>query len=60
MKTFKIEFTANELEEVLAKLANELDMYGNSATNELKNAFLKVNNVVKENKLRTTLLSENL
>ena len=39
-----IELTQDEINEVCAKLANQLETYGDSASDELKNAFMKMMN----------------
>ena len=37
-----IELTSGELTEIICKLANELEDYGNSASSDLKSAFVKI------------------
>ena len=49
-----IELTQDEINEVCAKLANQLETYGDSASDELKNAFMKMMNA--EPSYKTTLM----
>ena len=42
MRTLIVNLTRNEYEELLAKLANELDDYGDQASQGLENSFIKI------------------
>lgn len=58
---YKIELTENELGEIVAKLANELETYDDCASNGLKTGFLKMYNLVLDNNIKiyeTTLIKK--
>jgi hypothetical protein len=58
---YQIELSENELEEVLCKLANELEDYNDDSTSELKSSFVKIYklaNTIKRNKPYTTLVKK--
>jgi hypothetical protein len=39
---YEIELSENELKEIISKLANELEDYGDTANSELKSSFSKI------------------
>lgn len=57
-KTRTVELTDNELAEILAKLANELDIYDDMASPDLESGFVKMFKLIdhKENNCYITTL----
>ena len=62
MRTLKVELTVNELNEVCAKLANEIDAYEDQASKELKSSFKKLMDILvaekDDNIFITTLMKK--
>jgi hypothetical protein len=58
---YKIELTDNELGEIIAKLANELETYDDQASGGLKDGFMKMYNLAIDNNVKiyeTTLIKK--
>lgn len=60
-KTRTVELTDNELSEIIAKLANELEDYGDSASSSLESGFIKMFKLIdynENNTYKTTLVKK--